>query len=224
MTAHGRRPRLPGGAPNGTTVRRSTAPPRWPCCWRTRRGVVPSGRLVDAAAYAFRIAENQRSLDGNKRTAIGAALVFLDLNAASISGADQELYDAMMGISARTMSKSQLATFLRKLALETRRRLDQPRGDGLPILHGVVQPEERNCQHTPAARLETPGSRWCQRRENPDSSSNQSISLPSAGCFAVVGCRRPSDALSTRSAPCTRPGATGWPAAGSTAPAVRFAG
>ncbi len=79
-----------------------------------------------AAAYAFHIAENQPFLDGNKRTAIGAALVFLDLNGASISGADQELYDAMMGISARTVSKSELAMLLRKLALETRRRLEEP--------------------------------------------------------------------------------------------------
>jgi death-on-curing protein len=79
-----------------------------------------------AAAYAFHIAENQPFLDGNKRTAIGAALVFLDLNGASISSADQELYDAMIGISARTVSKSQLATLLRRLALETRRRIDEP--------------------------------------------------------------------------------------------------
>jgi len=33
-----------------------------------------------AAAYAFHIAENQPFLDGNKRTALNAALVFLDIN------------------------------------------------------------------------------------------------------------------------------------------------
>jgi death-on-curing protein len=81
-----------------------------------------------AAAYAFHIAENQPFLDGNKRTAIGAALVFLDLNGASISGADQELYDAMMAISAHTMPKAQLASLLRTLALETARRLAGPSG------------------------------------------------------------------------------------------------
>ncbi len=34
-----------------------------------------------AAAYAFHIAQNQPFLDGNKRTGLLAALVFLDLNA-----------------------------------------------------------------------------------------------------------------------------------------------
>ena len=33
-----------------------------------------------AAAYAFHLAENQPFLDGNKRTALNAALVFLDIN------------------------------------------------------------------------------------------------------------------------------------------------
>ena len=33
-----------------------------------------------AAAYAFHIAQNQPFLDGNKRTGLVAALVFLDLN------------------------------------------------------------------------------------------------------------------------------------------------
>lgn len=33
-----------------------------------------------AAAYAFHIAENQPFLDGNKRTALNAAIVFLGLN------------------------------------------------------------------------------------------------------------------------------------------------
>ena len=76
-----------------------------------------------AAAYAFHIAENQPFLDGNKRTAIGAALVFLDLNGASITGGDQELYDAIIAVSARTMSKAELATLLQNLALETQQQL-----------------------------------------------------------------------------------------------------
>jgi death-on-curing protein len=33
-----------------------------------------------AAAYAFHIAENQPFVDGNKRAALNAALVFLDIN------------------------------------------------------------------------------------------------------------------------------------------------
>jgi death-on-curing protein len=37
-----------------------------------------------AAAYAFHIAENQPFVDGNKRAAIGAALVFLDINGVNV--------------------------------------------------------------------------------------------------------------------------------------------
>ena len=37
-----------------------------------------SGIYEMAAAYAFHIAENQPFIDGNKRTALAAALVFLD--------------------------------------------------------------------------------------------------------------------------------------------------
>src|SRR5437588_2394310 len=39
------------------------------------------GNLFDiAATYAFHLAEAQAFVDGNKRTAIGAALIFLDVN------------------------------------------------------------------------------------------------------------------------------------------------
>jgi death-on-curing protein len=92
-----------------------------------QQGVRDMGLLESAvgmpAAYAFHIAENQPFLDGNKRTAIGAALVFLDLNGVSITGADQELHDAMIAVSARAMSKADLAALLQKLALETQQRL-----------------------------------------------------------------------------------------------------
>jgi death-on-curing protein len=37
-----------------------------------------------AAAYAFHIAESQAFLDGNKRTALGSALVFLEINGVNI--------------------------------------------------------------------------------------------------------------------------------------------
>ena len=41
-----------------------------------------------AAAYAFHIAQNQPFIDGNKRTAMGAALTFLEGN-----GVDVEKYE-----------------------------------------------------------------------------------------------------------------------------------
>ena len=39
-----------------------------------------NGLFEMAAAYAFHIAENQPFLDGNKRTGLNAAIVFLGLN------------------------------------------------------------------------------------------------------------------------------------------------
>ena len=69
-----------------------------------------------AAAYAFHIAEDQPFVDGNKRTALNAALVFLGLNGWEVDDPDELLYDAMIGISARTVTKEQLATLLERLA------------------------------------------------------------------------------------------------------------
>jgi death-on-curing protein len=69
-----------------------------------------------AAAYAFHLAENQPFLDGNKRTALNAALVFLDINGWPISDPDERLYEAMISISARKLDKRGLADLFRQLA------------------------------------------------------------------------------------------------------------
>ncbi len=69
-----------------------------------------------AAAYAFHIAECQAFLDGNKRTGLLAAIVFLDLNGFRIPEQEDVLYLAMMEIADRAMTKTQLASLLRELA------------------------------------------------------------------------------------------------------------
>ncbi len=69
-----------------------------------------------AAAYAFHIAENQPFVDGNKRTGLYAALVFLDVNGWLVLDRDDRLYDAMISLSARTLDKHGLATILQELA------------------------------------------------------------------------------------------------------------
>jgi death-on-curing protein len=69
-----------------------------------------------AAAYAFHIAENQPFVDGNKRTGLNAALVFLDVNGWVVRDPDMRLYDAMIGISSRALDKHRLAILLRELA------------------------------------------------------------------------------------------------------------
>ena len=70
-----------------------------------------------AAAYAFHLAENQPFLDGNKRTALNAALVFLDINGWIIVDPDNRLYEAMIAVSARQLDKLGLSNLLRLLAI-----------------------------------------------------------------------------------------------------------
>ncbi len=62
-----------------------------------------------AAAYAFHIAENQPFLDGNKRTALGAAMVFLQDNGFEFPADDLTLYEAMIAIANKEMDKYDLA-------------------------------------------------------------------------------------------------------------------
>jgi death-on-curing protein len=72
------------------------------------------GDLFDvAAAYAFHLAESQAFLDGNKRTGIAVALVFLRLNGVTVSRATDELYAAMIAIAEKRMGKPELAALLR---------------------------------------------------------------------------------------------------------------
>ncbi|HKH28337.1 MAG TPA: type II toxin-antitoxin system death-on-curing family toxin [Sphingomicrobium sp.] len=71
-----------------------------------------------AAAYAFHIAQNQPFLDGNKRTGLAAALVFLDLNGITVLDPQEKLYDAMIAIAERRMDKEGLAELLRELGMQ----------------------------------------------------------------------------------------------------------
>ena len=70
-----------------------------------------------AAAYAFHIAQAQAFLDGNKRTAIGSALVFLERN-----GVDTKtewgdvLYESLHAVAEKRLDKQGLAVRLRDLS------------------------------------------------------------------------------------------------------------
>jgi len=67
-----------------------------------------------AGAYAFNIAENQPFLDGNKRTALSAAMVFLEDNGYEfIVDDDMTLYRAMISIAERKLDKYDLADLLK---------------------------------------------------------------------------------------------------------------
>lgn len=71
--------------------------------------------FLKAAAYAFHIAEAQAFVDGNKRTALDVALTFLAINGYEISHERMELYDAMIAIAERKMSKRELAQLFERL-------------------------------------------------------------------------------------------------------------
>jgi len=73
------------------------------------------GDLFDvAAAYAYHIAQAQAFLDGNKRTAIAAALSFLEGNGVSLPAITEELYGTMIAIAEKRTDKVQLAALLRR--------------------------------------------------------------------------------------------------------------
>src|SRR5882672_1053188 len=57
-----------------------------------------------AAAYAFHLAEAQAFVDGNKRTGVGAALTFLNLNGIERLPDDNRMYDAMIAIAEKKLT------------------------------------------------------------------------------------------------------------------------
>jgi death-on-curing protein len=66
------------------------------------------------ATYAFHLAENQPFIDGNKRTAIAAALFFFEANGIRTSRmTDAQLYDAMIAIAEKRLDKGGLAAVFR---------------------------------------------------------------------------------------------------------------
>jgi death-on-curing protein len=67
-----------------------------------------------AAAYAFHLAESQAYFDGNKRTGVEAALVFLEGNGIEASGLPEDpTYDLMIKIADHKASRRDLADYLR---------------------------------------------------------------------------------------------------------------
>ena len=75
------------------------------------------GDLFDvASSYAFHISQAQAFLDGNKRTAILSALVFLKENGFVCARADELFYDAMIAIAEKRMDKKGLADVFRTLS------------------------------------------------------------------------------------------------------------
>jgi len=68
-----------------------------------------------AAAYLFHVVKNHPFVDGNKRTGLVAALVFLGLNGEPILPPSVRLYDATMAVARGELGKAGLAAIFREL-------------------------------------------------------------------------------------------------------------
>ncbi len=67
-----------------------------------------------AAAYLFHLARNHPFVDGNKRTALAAALVFLGLNGFTVEADDDAVTGLVVGVASGAVSKSEVAVFLQR--------------------------------------------------------------------------------------------------------------
>ncbi|MBP7653091.1 type II toxin-antitoxin system death-on-curing family toxin [Candidatus Dependentiae bacterium] len=68
------------------------------------------------AAYCFHICMNHPFIDGNKRTGLASALVFLDLNGIRILDLDKVLYDTIIELCSGNISKEKLADIFESLS------------------------------------------------------------------------------------------------------------
>jgi death on curing protein len=69
-----------------------------------------------AGAYLHGICRNHPFLDGNKRTAVAAALTFLELNGVEVDAEESVFYDLVIGVAEGRVSKAAVAVFLEKHA------------------------------------------------------------------------------------------------------------
>ncbi len=69
-----------------------------------------------ASAYLFHIFRNHPFVDGNKRTALVCALVFLDMNGVPIEDPEGVLYDLTMRVASGKVEKAEIANVLKGLS------------------------------------------------------------------------------------------------------------
>lgn len=78
--------------------------------------LVHEGLFAMAAAYLFHIASNHPFVDGNKRTGMLAAVVFLDVNGIGIDHPSDDIYELTMGVAEGRIDKSAIAAELERIA------------------------------------------------------------------------------------------------------------
>lgn len=75
------------------------------------------GMPAMAAAYFFHICKNHAFTDGNKRTALVSAEMFLDLNEMRLAAADEELEELTIAVTAGQTAKDAVTVFFRERTL-----------------------------------------------------------------------------------------------------------
>ena len=68
-----------------------------------------------AAAYAYHLSQNHPFVDGNKRTALACALVFLELHGVTVLDPQGRLKETMMQVASGKIGKAELTALFRKL-------------------------------------------------------------------------------------------------------------
>jgi death on curing protein len=66
-----------------------------------------------AAAYLYALARQQGYLDGNKRVALAATLVFLEVNDRTLNAPDDELYALVIAAATDELRVPQVATWMK---------------------------------------------------------------------------------------------------------------
>ncbi len=75
-----------------------------------------------AAAYAFHICQNHPFIDGNKRTALATALIFLEINGIEIDDPNEELYEVMIKTAIGKFKKDDIGKTFKKLSQDKRKK------------------------------------------------------------------------------------------------------
>ena len=65
-----------------------------------------------AAAYLYGICRSHPFIDGNKRTAVGAALTFLEMNGVEVDADEDAFYDLVIRVAEGRVSKASVTVFL----------------------------------------------------------------------------------------------------------------
>jgi len=69
-----------------------------------------------AAAYLYHLVRGHPFVDGNKRTGVASALLFLAMHQVEIDASDDELVEFVLDVASGNRTKDQVAAFLRQHA------------------------------------------------------------------------------------------------------------